>query len=178
MVRDVIGREWQLGTVQVDYNLPERFDLTYKGSDGAMHRPVMIHRAPFGSMERFCGVLIEHFAGRFPTWLTPTQCHVITIREEHKAYASKVSSALKAAGVRVEVDDSDNNIMKKIRNHRKLQPAYLVILGDEEIQSNTVSLRARNGDQIAGIPLEQFVKDISLEISEKVSQPSLVPPEP
>lgn len=178
VVRDVIGREWQLGTVQVDYNLPERFDLTYKGSDGAMHRPVMIHRAPFGSMERFCGVLIEHFAGRFPTWLTPTQCHVITIREEHKAYASKVSSALKAAGVRVEVDDSDNNIMKKIRNHRKLQPAYLVILGDEEIQSNTVSLRARNGDQIAGIPLEQFVKDISLEISEKVSQPSLVPPEP
>ncbi len=178
VVRDVIGREWQLGTVQVDYNLPERFDLTYKGSDGAMHRPVMIHRAPFGSMERFCGVLIEHFAGRFPTWLTPTQCHVITIREEHKAYASNVSSALKAAGVRVEVDDSDNNIMKKIRNHRKLQPAYLVILGDEEIQSNTVSLRARNGDQIAGIPLEQFVRDISLEISEKVIQPSLVPSEP
>lgn len=177
VVRDVIGREWQLGTVQVDYNLPERFDLTYKGSDGAMHRPVMIHRAPFGSMERFCGVLIEHFAGKFPTWLTPTQCHVITIREEHKAYAGHVAEALRAAGVRVEVDDSDNNIMKKIRNHRKLQPAYLVILGDEEIGTNTVSLRARNGDQIAGLPLSKFVENLVLEINEKVSQPSLVPSE-
>ena len=176
VVKDVIGREWQLGTVQVDYNLPERFDLTYKGSDGEMHRPVMIHRAPFGSMERFCGVLIEHFGGRFPTWLTPTQCHVITIREEHKDYASKVCEALRTAGVRVEVDDSDNNIMKKIRNHRKLQPAYLVILGDDESQHQTVSLRARNGDQIAGVPLDQFVTDIAHEISEKVSQPALVPP--
>ena len=176
VVKDVIGREWQLGTVQVDYNLPERFDLTYKGSDGELHRPVMIHRAPFGSMERFCGVLIEHFAGRFPTWLTPTQCHVITIREEHKAYAAKVAEALRAAGVRVDVDDSDNNIMKKIRNHRKLQPAYLVILGDEESQNNTVSLRARNGDQVAGVPLDDFVANLVNEISEKISQPALVPP--
>ena len=127
-------------------------------------------------MERFCGVLIEHFGGRFPTWLTPTQCHIISIREEHKAYAGKVAQALKDADVRVEVDDSDNNIMKKIRNHRKLQPAYLVILGDEEQQSGTVSLRARNGDQIAGIPLHDFVSSITTEISEKVSQPSLVPP--
>ena len=176
MVKDVIGREWQLGTVQVDYNLPERFDLTYKGSDGEMHRPVMIHRAPFGSMERFVGVLIEHFGGRFPTWLTPTQCHIISIREEHKAYAGKVADALRAMDVRVEVDDSDNNIMKKIRNHRKLQPAYLVILGDEEQKNGTVSLRARNGDQIAGIQLDDFVSNIANEISEKVSQPSLVPP--
>ena len=176
VVKDVIGREWQLGTVQVDYNLPERFDLTYKGSDGELHRPVMIHRAPFGSMERFCGVLIEHFAGRFPTWLTPTQCHVITIREEHTAYAAKVADALRAEGVRVEVDDSGNNIMKKIRNHRKLQPAYLVILGDDEMSNETVSLRARNGDQIAGIPLNTFVADLKNEITEKVSQPSLVPP--
>ena len=136
----------------------------------------MIHRAPFGSMERFCGVLIEHFAGRFPTWLTPTQCHVITIREEHAAYAGEVAHALQEAGVRVELDDSDNNIMKKIRNHRKLQPAYLIILGDEEMQQRTVSLRARNGDQIAGIPLTTFVEDIAREISDKTPQPSLVPP--
>ncbi|GIR76699.1 MAG: hypothetical protein CM15mP78_13980 [Candidatus Poseidoniales archaeon] len=176
VVRDVIGREWQLGTVQVDYNLPERFDLTYKGRDGELHRPVMIHRAPFGSMERFCGVLIEHFAGRFPTWLTPTQCHVITIREEHGAYAGKVADALKAAGVRVELDDSDNNIMKKIRNHRKLQPAYLLILGDEEVEQETVSLRARNGDQVAGVPLDRFIADLVAEIEEKTPQPSLVPP--
>jgi threonyl-tRNA synthetase len=176
VVKDVIGREWQLGTVQVDYNLPERFDLTYKGSDGELHRPVMIHRAPFGSMERFCGVLIEHFAGRFPTWLTPTQCHIITIREEHKAYAAEVALLLKERGVRVEVDDSDNNIMKKIRNHRKLQPAYMVILGDGEVASNTVSLRARNGDQIADLSLTEFVDQLLEEITTKVSQPSLVPP--
>ena len=176
VVKDVIGREWQLGTVQVDYNLPERFDLTYKGRDGELHRPVMIHRAPFGSMERFCGVLIEHFAGRFPTWLTPTQCHVITIREEHAEYAGKVADGLREAGVRVELDDSDNNIMKKIRNHRKLQPAYLIILGDEEVEHQTVSLRARNGDQVAGIPLATFIEQIALEITDKTPQPSLVPP--
>src|SRR6056300_72387 len=175
VVKDVIGREWQLGTVQVDYNLPERFDLTYKGSDGELHRPVMIHRAPFGSMERFCGVLIEHFAGRFPTWLTPTQCHIITIRGEHKAYAERVAQVLRDRGVRVEVDDSDNNIMKKIRNHRKLQPAYMVILGDGEMENETVSLRARNGDQVADIPLQDFVDRLMLEIETKVSQPALVP---
>ena len=176
MVKDVIGREWQLGTVQVDYNLPERFDLTYKGSDGELHRPVMIHRAPFGSMERFCGVLIEHFAGRFPTWLTPTQCHIITISEKHKAYASKVAQQLKQAGIRVEVDDGDDTVGKKIRTHRKLQPAYMVILGDGEMEQETVSLRARNGDQIAGIPLENFIRDLCDEIENKVPQPGLVPP--
>jgi len=175
VVKDVIGREWQLGTVQVDYNLPERFDLTYMGSDGELHRPVMIHRAPFGSMERFCGVLIEHFAGRFPTWLTPTQCHIITLGERHEAYANKVADALREQDVRVEVDATDAHIKKKIKIHRKLQPAYIIILGDGEMNSNTVSLRARNGDQVADIPLEQFVKQIKIEIEEKVSQPSLVP---
>ena len=176
VVKDVIGREWQLGTVQVDYNLPERFDLTYKGSDGELHRPVMIHRAPFGSMERFCGVLIEHFAGRFPTWLTPTQCHIITISEKHKAYADHVASTLRSSGVRVEVDDGDDTVGKKIRTHRSMQPAYMVILGDGEMEQQTVSLRARNGDQISDLPLTQFVDDLLEEIASKVSQPSLVPP--
>jgi len=175
VVKDVIGREWQLGTVQVDYNLPERFDLTYKGNDGELHRPVMIHRAPFGSMERFCGVLIEHFAGKFPTWLTPTQCHIITISEKHKAYAARVADELRELGVRVEVDDGDDTVGKKIRTHRKLQPAYMVILGDGEMEHETVSLRARNGDQIADISLEQFKQDLLTEIGEKHSQPSLVP---
>lgn len=176
VVRDVIGREWQLGTVQVDYNLPERFDLTYKGSDGELHRPVMIHRAPFGSMERFCGVLIEHFAGRFPTWLTPTQCHIITISEKHKAYAERVAETLRQHGVRVEVDDGDDTVGKKIRTHRKLQPAYMVILGDGEMEQESVSLRARNGDQVSGLPLQRFVDQLLEEIERKVSQPSLVPP--
>ena len=176
VVRDVIGREWQLGTVQVDYNLPERFDLTYKGSDGELRRPVMIHRAPFGSMERFCGVLIEHFGGRFPTWLTPTQCHIITISEKHKAYAERVAQTLRQHGVRVEVDDGDDTVGKKIRTHRKLQPAYMVILGDGEMEQESVSLRARNGDQVSGLPLQRFVDQLLEEIERKVSQPSLVPP--
>lgn len=177
VVKDVIGREWQLGTVQVDYNLPERFDLTYKGSDGELHRPVMIHRAPFGSMERFCGVLIEHFAGRFPTWLTPTQCHIITISEKHKAYAARVADVLRANGVRVEVDDGDDTVGKKIRTHRSLQPAYMVILGDGEMDQETVSLRARNGDQIADLPLQSFVDQLVEEIESKTTQPALVPPQ-
>ena len=176
VVKDVIGREWQLGTVQVDYNLPERFDLTYKGSDGELHRPVMIHRAPFGSMERFCGVLIEHFAGRFPTWLTPTQCHIITISEKHKTYAEHVASTLRSRGVRVEVDDGDDTVGKKIRTHRSMQPAYMVILGDGEVEQQTVSLRARNGDQISDLPLDDFVDALLDEIQSKTSQPSLVPP--
>ena len=174
VVKDVIGREWQLGTVQVDYNLPERFDLTYKGSDGGLHRPVMIHRAPFGSMERFCGVLIEHFAGRFPTWLTPTQCHILTISQKHTDYANHVAAKLKENGIRVEIDDGDDTIGKKIRTHRKLHPAYMIILGDGEAESNTVSLRGRNGDQIADIPLDEFVRDICSEITKKSAKPSLV----
>ena len=174
VVKDVIGREWQLGTVQVDYNLPERFGLEYKGSDGEIHRPVMIHRAPFGSMERFCGVLIEHFAGKFPTWLTPTQCHIITISEKHSAYAEEVAQLLKANEIRVEVDNGDDTIGKKIRTHRKMQPAYMVILGDGETENRTVSLRARNGDQVSDIPLDTFLNDLRADIDDKVTQPSLV----
>ena len=176
VVKDVLGREWQLGTVQVDYNLPERFGLEYKGSDGEIHRPVMIHRAPFGSMERFCGVLIEHFAGKFPTWLTPTQCHIITISQKHSAYAEEVAQLLREHDIRVAVDDGDDTIGKKIRTHRKMQPAYMVILGDGEIDSRSVSLRARNGDQVSGVPLESFVSDLRKEILDKVTQPSLVVP--
>ncbi|MDP6869958.1 MAG: threonine--tRNA ligase [Candidatus Poseidoniaceae archaeon] len=175
VVKDVIGREWQLGTVQVDYNLPERFNLQYKGNDGELHRPVMIHRAPFGSMERFCGVLIEHFAGKFPTWLSPTQVHVLTISEKQIEYGRKVVSALKSAGIRVNIDDGDDTIGKKIRMHRKFQPAYMLILGDEEMTNGTVSIRARNGDQLSGLNLDDFVNQLSVEIDEKIAIPSLVP---
>lgn len=175
VVKDVIGREWQLGTVQVDYNLPERFDLWYKGSDGENHRPVMIHRAPFGSMERFCGVLIEHFAGKFPTWLSPTQVHILTISEKHKQYASEVAQQLMDQGVRVQIDDGDDTIGKKIRTHRKMRPAYLMILGDGEMNNNCVSLRSRTGDQVADVPLGQFIENIKQEIENKVTEPSLVP---
>ena len=176
VVKDVIGREWQLGTVQVDYNLPERFDLQYKGSDGEMHRPVMIHRAPFGSMERFCGVLIEHFAGKFPTWLAPTQVHVLTISEKQVEYGRQIASSLKAVGIRADLDDGDHTIGKKIRMHRKFQPAYMLILGDDEADSNTVSVRARNGDQRAGVSFDLFREELLEEINNKVATPSLVPP--
>lgn len=176
VVKDVIGREWQLGTVQVDYNLPERFELQYKGSDGEMHRPVMIHRAPFGSMERFCGVLIEHFAGRFPTWLAPTQIHVLTISEKQVEYGQEITSKLKAAEIRAEIDDGDDTIGKKIRMHRKFQPAYMLILGDDEATNNTVSIRARNGDQRAGVAFDTFVDELLEEINSKRATPALVPP--
>ena len=176
VVKDVIGREWQLGTVQVDYNLPERFDLQYKGSDGEMHRPVMIHRAPFGSMERFCGVLIEHFAGKFPTWLAPTQVHVLTISEKQVEYGREVTAKLKAAGIRADLDDGDHTIGKKIRMHRKFQPAYMLILGDDETENNTVSIRARNGDQRAGVDFDLFLNELLNEINTKEASPSLVPP--
>jgi threonyl-tRNA synthetase len=177
VVKDVIGREWQLGTVQVDYNLPERFDLQYKGSDGEMHRPVMIHRAPFGSMERFCGVLIEHFAGKFPTWLAPTQIHILTISEKQVNYGQDITAKLRSAGIRVELDDGDDTIGKKIRMHRKFQPAYMLILGDDETTNNTVSIRARNGDQRAGVEFESFLVELLDEINSKVAVPSLVPPQ-
>jgi len=176
VVKDVIGREWQLGTVQVDYNLPERFELQYKGSDGEMHRPVMIHRAPFGSMERFCGVLIEHFAGRFPTWLAPTQIHVLTISEKQVEYGQEITAKLKAAGIRADIDDGDDTIGKKIRMHRKFQPAYMLILGDDEASNNTVSIRARNGDQRAGVAFDTFVDELLDEINSKRATPALVPP--
>jgi threonyl-tRNA synthetase len=177
VVRDVLGREWQLGTVQVDYNLPERFDLEYAGADGEMHRPVMIHRAPFGSMERFCGVLIEHFAGKFPTWLSPTQVHILTISEKHIDYANEVSKELKLLGIRVEVDDSDNTIGKKIRTHRKMQPSYMLVLGDEEASSRTVSIRNRAGDQVQGVPLDNFMANLLAEIETRDAEQKLVPPQ-
>ena len=134
----------------------------------------MIHRAPFGSMERFCGVLIEHFAGRFPTWLSPTQCHILTISEKHTEYASIVANKLKENGIRVEIDDGDGTIGKKIRTHRKLHPAYMLILGDGEAEGNTVSLRARSGEQVSDIPLDDFITNIVSEINNKSSQPNLV----
>ena len=137
----------------------------------------MIHRAPFGSMERFCGVLIEHFAGRFPTWLAPTQVHVLTISEKQVQYGQEITARLKDAGVRADLDDGDDTIGKKIRMHRKFQPAYMLILGDDETNNNTVSIRARNGDQRAGVAFDTFLEELLEEINTKTAIPSLVPPQ-
>jgi threonyl-tRNA synthetase len=148
VVKDVLGREWQLGTIQVDYNLPERFDLGYVGSDNQLHRPVIIHRAPFGSMERFCGVLIEHFAGAFPVWLAPVQAMVLPISEKHHEYAQQLASALRQERIRVEVDDRNETIGLKIREAQLQKVPYMLVVGDKEAARGTVSLRTRKqGDQ-------------------------------
>ncbi|MBI2817173.1 MAG: threonine--tRNA ligase [Acidobacteria bacterium] len=148
VVKDVLGREWQLGTVQVDYNLPERFVLGYIGPDNQLHRPVMIHRAPFGSMERFCGVLIEHFAGAFPVWLSPVQAVVLPIAERHQAYARELVNLLRVESVRAEVDDRNEKIGLKIREAQLKKIPYMLVVGDKEVEGSSVSLRTRKeGDQ-------------------------------
>lgn len=164
MVKDVIGRKWQLGTVQLDYNLPERFELEYIGADNARHRPVMIHRAPFGSMERFTGILIEHFAGAFPTWLSPTQVAVLTISEKFDAYAKSVQAKLTAAGVRTEIDLSGDKIGGKIRRAREQKIPYMLILGAKEMENNGVAVRTRKDKDLGAMPVVAFVEKVVGEI--------------
>ena len=155
-VTDAIGREWQLTTIQLDFNLPERFDLTYAGADGAEHRPIMIHRAVFGSIGRFFGVLTEHFAGAFPTWLAPVQAVVVPIADRHHDYAHDVAAALTGRGHRVEVDTSDDTMGAKIRKHQLAKVPFQLIVGDAEAQAGTVAVRPRRGDQRSDVPLATF----------------------
>ncbi|MFW5883377.1 MAG: threonine--tRNA ligase, partial [Verrucomicrobiota bacterium] len=150
VVKDVIGREWQLGTVQCDYVLPERFDLSYVGRDNQDHRPVMIHRAPFGSMERFCGVLIEHFAGNFPLWLAPEQVRVLPISEKVADYAQKVIDTLKSAGLRASLDEHDEKLGAKIRRGEQEKVPVMLVLGEKEAEANQVSIRSRTHKSLDG----------------------------
>lgn len=143
VVKDVLGREWQLGTIQVDYNLPERFDISYVGEDGQDHRPVMIHRAPFGSLERFVGILIEHYAGDFPLWLAPRQIAIVPIADRHNAYAEELRAELHAAGLRAEVDDSSNRMQAKVRNAELSKIPMILVVGDKEQEARQVSTRER-----------------------------------
>ena len=164
VVRDVIGREWQLGTVQVDYNLPIRFDLSYIGPDNAPHRPVMIHRAPFGSMERFVGVLIEHFAGAFPAWLAPEQARGLPISEKSADYGREVLGALRDAGLRATLDDSNERVQAKIRAGAEEKIPYLLVVGPRDADGRSVSVRARGIQQDLGaMPLDVFVAALSDE---------------
>ena len=165
LARDVIGREWQLGTVQCDYNLPERFNLSYIGPDNQPHRPVMIHRAPFGSMERFIGLLIEHFEGAFPTWLAPQQVRVLPISEKSSAYANEVRSTLIDAGVRTGIDESGERIQAKIRDAAMLKIPYLLVVGPRDAEQLEVSIRAHGIQRNLGaLPLDTFVQSITNEI--------------
>ncbi|MGB0144730.1 MAG: threonine--tRNA ligase, partial [Akkermansiaceae bacterium] len=167
VVKDVIGRDWQLGTVQVDYNLPERFDLSYIGSDNKAHRPIMIHRAPFGSLERFVGLLIEHFEGKFPTWLAPEQVRILPISEKFSAEADVIAERLAEARVRVSVDHAGDKIGAKIRLARMDRIPYLAVLGAREVEENSVSVRHRDRGDLGSLPTNDFVNQILKDISSR-----------
>ena len=166
--RDAIGRTWQMSTIQLDFNLPERFDLEYAAADGSQQRPVMIHRALFGSVERFFGVLTEHYAGHFPPWLAPVQVVGVPIAEAFSEYLHGIATELKKAGVRVNVDDSDDRMQKKIRNHTLNKVPFILIAGEEDQKAGAVSFRFRDGSQENGIPLSEAIERITSAIADKV----------
>ncbi len=169
MVKDAIGRKWQLGTIQVDYNLPERFDLEYKGSDNEKHRPVMIHRAPFGSMERFVAVLIEHTAGKFPIWLTPDQVIILPISEKYQNYAEKVLSFLNNYEIRAQIDDRSEKTGRKIRDAELKKIPYMLIVGEQEEHEGTVAVRVQSEGDKGKVTLEEFVKMVNKEIEDALN---------
>ena len=174
VVQDVIGREWQLGTVQVDYNLPVRFDLTYTGADSMPHRPVMIHRAPFGSMERFVGVLIEHFAGSFPTWLAPEQVRILPIADRHAEWCEDLKTRLVEAGIRATVDSRSEKTGKKVAEGQVARIPYLLVIGDRDIAAGNVSVRHRELGDLGGRSVDQFMDDLLHEVRERLLIP--IPP--
>jgi threonyl-tRNA synthetase len=159
--RDAIGRTWQMSTIQLDFNLPERFGLEYTASDGSRQRPVMIHRALFGSVERFFGVLLEHYAGAFPVWLAPVQVVAVPVAEEYTDYLADIVARMKGAGIRAELDASDDRMQKKIRTHTVAKVPYILIAGDEDRANGAVSFRFRNGEQINGVPVDDAIARIS-----------------
>ena len=167
IAKDSLGREWQLSTVQIDFFLPERFNLTYIDSDGKEKRPVMIHRAILGSSERFLMVLIEHFGGAFPTWLTPVQVKVLPITEKHLAYGTEVLKKLRNEGIRAELDERNERLQAKIRDAQLEKVACMLIIGDKEKEANSVSVRKRNGQDLGAQLLEKFIQEIKKEIKEK-----------
>ncbi|HMQ15913.1 MAG TPA: threonine--tRNA ligase [Phycisphaerae bacterium] len=167
VVKDCIGREWQLGTVQCDYNLPERFDLRYTGTDNREHRPVMVHRAPFGSLERFCGILIEHFAGAFPVWLSPVQAVVCTVSERSAKYGRSVFELCRQAGLRVELDDSPERIGAKIRAATLAKVPYILVIGEQEAAGRQVNVRTREGAQLGSCSVPEFLVACAQEISSR-----------
>ena len=164
MVKDAIGRRWQLGTIQVDYNLPERFELEYTGSDNQKHRPVMIHRAPFGSMERFVAVLLEHTAGRFPLWLAPEQAVILPISEKFNDYAYKVKQQLEEADIRVEVDDRNEKIGKKIRDNELKRIPYMLIVGEKEAENDEISVRKQGEGDKGSMKITTFAENLNAEV--------------
>jgi threonyl-tRNA synthetase len=164
-VKDAIGRSWQLSTIQADFNLPERFGLEYVGADNQRHRPIMLHRALFGSVERFFGVLVEHYAGAFPTWLAPVQVRVLPVAEAHEAYAREVANRLVEAGARVDVVHADDQLGKRIRTAKLEKLPYVLVVGDDDVAARTVGVNPRGGEVERGVGLEEFVAAFSADVA-------------
>jgi threonyl-tRNA synthetase len=163
-VRDAIGRRWQVSTLQVDFQLPQRFDMEYVGSDNSRHRPFMIHRALFGSVERFFGILVEHYAGAFPTWLSPLQVRVLPVRDDHRSYADSVVAALVAGGVSVDVGAADEPLGARVRKARIEKLPYVLVVGDEDVRDATVGVNTRGEERPErGVPLLDFVERVKAE---------------
>ena len=166
-IEDSLGRTWQCGTIQLDMNLPERFQIDYVGEDGQKHRPIMIHRACFGSMERFIGILTEHYAGAFPTWMAPVQVKILPISEKHVEYAKALAKQMHRDYVRVEVDDRSEKIGYKIRQAQMAKVPYMLVVGDKEVEEGTVNVRKHGGDELGSVPFEEFFNSIKIEIKER-----------
>ena len=166
-IEDSLGRTWQCGTIQLDMNLPERFQIEYIGEDGQKHRPIMIHRACFGSMERFIGILTEHYAGAFPTWMAPVQVKILPISEKHVEYAKDLAKQMHRDYVRVEVDDRSEKIGYKIRQAQMAKVPYMLVVGDKEVEEGTVNVRKHGGDELGSVPFEEFFNSIKTEIKER-----------
>ncbi|HKE98268.1 MAG TPA: threonine--tRNA ligase [Actinomycetes bacterium] len=175
-VRDAIGRRWQISTLQVDLQMPDRFGLEYTGADNARHRPCMIHRALFGSVERFLAILLEHYAGALPTWLAPVQARLVPIADRHVGYAQKVTAALRAAGLRGEVDDSSGRMQAKIRDAQLAKVPYILVLGDRDAEAGAVSVRTLDGAERRGVPLDAFLAHVRAEVEAK--RTATLPPAP
>jgi threonyl-tRNA synthetase len=167
-VCDAIGRSWQLSTIQLDFNLPDRFNLRYIDSAGERKRPVMIHRALMGSIERFFGVLIEHYAGAFPVWLAPLQVSILPVAEEHETYAEQVEKVLRTEGFRVDVERATNSLGKRIRDVKSQKIPYVLVVGGEDIESQTVGVNPRGGEVERGVPLDDFIQALSDEAKSQI----------
>jgi threonyl-tRNA synthetase len=164
-VNDALGREWQLSTIQFDFNLPERFELEYIGEDGQAHRPFMVHRALLGSLERFFGVLTEHYGGAFPVWLAPVQALLVPITDKHMEYAEQVRRRLDEAGIRAEIDQSRDRMQAKIRRAQLQKIPYMLILGNKEQEADAVALRLRSGEDLGAVPVDEFIARAQGEIA-------------
>ena len=166
-IKDSLGRSWQCGTIQVDFSMPEKFDLEYDGSDNRKHRPVMVHRAILGSLERFLGIMIEHYAGKFPLWLSPVQVKIMNVNDDVLKYANKIKEELEENDIRVELDDRNESISKKVRDAQNQKINYMVTIGEKEVKAKKLAIRTRDGKVSFGISTTKFIKDLKKEIEDK-----------